>query len=44
MRRLQLIITQAGRAEIKFVAQYVEGGSAGLGIVYIDATPNHAAN
>jgi hypothetical protein len=37
--RLPLIITQAGRAEIKFVAEYVEGGSAGLGIVYIDATP-----
>jgi hypothetical protein len=42
--RLPLIITQAGRAEIKFVAAYVEGGSAGLGIVYIDATPNHAPN
>jgi hypothetical protein len=42
--RLPLIITQAGRAEIKFVAEYVEGGSAGLGIVYIDATPNRAAH
>jgi hypothetical protein len=40
--RLPLIITPAGRAQIKIIADYVEGGSSGLGIVYIDATPNQA--
>jgi hypothetical protein len=35
--RLPLVITQAGRAEIRIIVQYVEGGSPGLGIVYIDA-------
>lgn len=41
-QRLPLIITHAGRAEIKIIEQYVEGGSPGFGIVYLDATVNQA--
>jgi hypothetical protein len=41
--RLPLIITGAGRAEIRIIVDYVEGGSPGIGIVYIDATSNQAA-
>ena len=42
--RLPLIITRTGRAEIKIIVDYVEGDSPGVGIVYIDTTPNQAAS
>jgi hypothetical protein len=43
-QRLPLIITHAGRAEIRIVAEYVEGNSPEFEIVYIDATASQATS
>lgn len=43
-QRLPLIVTRAGRAQIKIIAQYVEGGSPGFGIINIGATSNGGAD
>ena len=43
-QRLPLIITHAGRAEIKIVSEYVEGSSPEFEIVYIDATASQATS